>query len=269
MCAVRGTNRPTRVKTLLLGTVVLASCGGPQDAEGPLSYSQTARRNYDDGMEELQDDNCLEAINFFNHVKRKFPYSRYAALSELRIADCDYLQEKYTEAISGYRQFLRAHPTHSDTDYAAFQIGLGYYRMVPSDWFIVPPAFERDLTPARDAHAELRRFLDDYPRGRNRRWAGNLVTKVLVLLARHEMYVARYYLDRDVYDGAIGRLQTVFRDLQGSGLEPDAMLLLAETYMRMHRATDARELLRELRDRYPRTHQSRRAAYFLEFLGEG
>lgn len=251
----------------LLFSLSLCACGGPQEATGPLTYSQTARKNYENGIEELEDDNCLEAIRYFNHVKRKFPYSRYAALSELRVADCDYLQEKYTESISGYRQFLRAHPTHPDTDYAAFRIGLAYYRMVPTDWFVVPPSWERDLTAARDSRAELGRYMTDYPRGRNRGWATKLNGKLLRLLARHEMYVARYYLDRSVYDGAIGRLQTIFRELRGSGLEPDAMLLLAETYMRMEKPDEARDLLREVRETFPGTHQSRRARYFLEFLG--
>jgi outer membrane protein assembly factor BamD len=217
-------------------------------------------------MEELEDDNCLEALRYFNHVKRKFPYSRYAALSELRIADCDYLQEKYTEAISGYRQFLRAHPTHRDADYAAFRVGLSFYRMVPSDWFLVPPSFERDLTAARDSVAELGRFLDDYPRGRNRRWARRLVSKLLKLLARHEMYVARYYLELDVFEGAIGRLETIFRELQGSGLEPDAMLLLAEVYLRMRQPERARELLERIQSTFPGSHQSRRAQHILDFI---
>lgn len=243
------------------------ACGGPQEARGPLTYSQTARHNYLEGIAEYEDDNCLEAERYFRHVKRRFPYSRYAALSELRLADCDYAQEKYTESISAYRQFLRAHPTHADTDYAAFRIGLAYYRMVPSDWFIVPPSWERDLTAARDARAELTRFVDEYPHGRNRRWARHLVGKLLKLLARHEMYVARYYLDRSVFDGAIGRLQTIFRELGGSGLEPDAMLLLAETYLRMHKTEEARDLLREVRQRFPGSHQSRRAGYFLGYIG--
>jgi outer membrane protein assembly factor BamD len=245
----------------------LAACGGPQEERGPLTYTQTARHNYEEGVDQLEDDDCLEAERYFNHVKRKFPYSRYAALSELRLADCDYLQEKYTEAVSGYRQFLRAHPTHPDTDYAAFRIGLSYYRMVPSDWFIVPPSWERDLTSARDARSELGRYLDDYPHGRSRRWAGKLLGKILRLLARHEMYVARYYLDRGVYEGAIGRLQTIFRELHGSGLEPEAMLLLAETYLRMKRTDDARDLLIEVRQSFPGTHQSRRAKYYLDYIG--
>ena len=123
--------------SLAVGLALTAGCGGPQEPTGPLSYSSTARRNYDAGMRELDSENCLEAVRYFEHTKRRFPYSRYAALAELRMADCDYVQQKYVEAIAGYRQFIRFHPTHEDVPYATFRIALSNYRQVPTEWFIV------------------------------------------------------------------------------------------------------------------------------------
>ena len=244
----------------------LAGCGGPQEPSGPLSYSSTARRNYDSGMSEFESDNCLEAVRYFGHTKRRFPYSRYAALSELRIADCDYKQQKYVEAIAGYRQFIRFHPTHPEVAYATFRIALSNYRQVPTEWFVIPPAYERDLSSARDTLRDLRRYLDRYPHHRYAGWARSLVHKCLRLLAEHEMYVARYYLDRGEYQGAIGRLDGIFRNYRGSGLEAQAMLLQAKTFLDMERPADARRVLEELRRTYPRSPSRRSADRYLRFL---
>lgn len=255
-----------RLSHWILALALLPGCGGPQEPTGPLSYSTTARRNYDSGMHELDSENCLEAVRYFEHTKRRFPYSRFAALAELRIADCDYVQQKYVEAIAGYRQFIRFHPTHEDVPYASFRIALCNYRQVPTEWFIIPPAHERDLSSARDTLRDLRRYLDRYPSHRYVGWAKKLARACLRLLAQHEMYVARYYLDRGEYQGAIGRLDGIFRNYRGSGLEPQAMLLQAKTFMDMERPDDARRVLEQMRRTFPRSPSTRSAERYLRFL---
>lgn len=255
-----------RLSPCIVVGLLLGGCGGPQEPTGPLSYSTTARRNYDTGVRELEADNCLEAVRYFEHTKRRFPYSRYAALSELRIADCDYMQQKYVEAIAGYRQFIRFHPTHTEVATAAFKIALSNYRQVPTDWFILPPAYERDLSSARDTLRDLRRYLDRHPRHRYSGWARKLARQCLRLLAEHEMFVARYYLNRGQYQGAIGRLDGIFRNFRGSGLEPQAMLLQARTYMDMRRPDDALRVLEEMRRSFPRSPSTRSAERYLRFL---
>jgi outer membrane protein assembly factor BamD len=255
-----------RLSSWILAVALLAGCGGPQEPVGPLSYSSTAQRNYDQGMDELRSDNCLEAVRYFEHTKSRFPYSRFAALSELRISDCDYKQQKYVEAIAGYRQFIRFHPTHSEIPYATFRIALSNYRQVPTDWFVIPPAYERDLSSARDTLRDLRRYLERFPHDRYSGWGRRLAHDCLRLLAEHEMFVARYYLDRGQYQGAIGRLDGIFRNYRGSGLEPQAMLLQAKTYMDMQRPADARRVLEEMRRTFPRSPSTRSAERYLRFL---
>ena len=40
-----------------------------------ITYSLTAKQNYDKGMEELKEENYPEATRFFSFVKQKFPFS--------------------------------------------------------------------------------------------------------------------------------------------------------------------------------------------------
>ncbi len=62
-----------------------------------------------------------------------------------------------------------------------------------------------------------------------------MLEMVAGLLARHELYVARFYLARGNFPAAVARCQYALRTYEGSGLEAEAMLLLGETYMKMHK----------------------------------
>ena len=70
------------------------------------------------------------------------------------------------------------------------------------------------------------------------------------LLARHELYVARFYLDRGKFDAAVARIQYALHTLSDSGLEPEAMVLLAEVYMKEHERRSAVVVLELMLSRY-------------------
>jgi outer membrane protein assembly factor BamD len=78
-----------------------------------------------------------------------------------------------------------------------------------------------------------------------------MTEKCLQLLARHELYVARFYMDRDAWEGAAGRLRTLLATYAGSGLEPKALLLLGQVYLELSDRAQARQAFGELLERYP------------------
>ena len=80
-----------------------------------------------------------------------------------------------------------------------------------------------------------------------------LLAHVVALLVRHELYVARFYLNKENYDAAIARIQYALRNYSASlegpaaaatgagDLEAEALLLLGTTYLKMHKWNDARQ----------------------------
>ena len=115
---------PMKTPFLLL-TLLTVACA-PAFAAGcdqreprtALSYTADAKRAYDEAMLEFTAHNWIEASALFREVKRKYSYSKYAHLAELRLADADFEQDKYAEAIRGYRQFVHDH--RSDADEVSF-----------------------------------------------------------------------------------------------------------------------------------------------------
>jgi len=256
-------HRPTAAACLL---GLLAACGGAQE-EGSLSYGDSARERYEGAMSDFRDEDCLDASTAFREVRSEYPYSRYAALAELRLADCKMMQGEYAEAIQMYRRFVRNRPSHDEVPYARFKAAEAHFRQIPDEWLLSPPAYERDQGPTKEALRQLRRYILDYPEDENVDEANEMARDALELLARHELYVAEFYLDRDEPNAAIGRLETLLRAYEGSGVEPEALLLLGRTHLEMRDRAEARETFRELIDRYPDTGYAVQARGYLEEMG--
>jgi tetratricopeptide (TPR) repeat protein len=126
---------------LLAGTA--AGCDRPESRTA-LSYTANAQKAYDDAMKEFQSHNWLESQALMREVKRKYHYSKFAKLAELRIADADFEQEKFAEAIRGYRQFVHDHRSDpEEVAYARSRIAESQYKQI-SESFLLPTADERD-----------------------------------------------------------------------------------------------------------------------------
>jgi outer membrane protein assembly factor BamD len=248
----------------LAGLGAASGCGGgAAESRGALHYTEDAKRAYDRAMVAFQEHDWEEAKKLFKELKKKYGYSRYARLAELRLADADYESEKVAEAIQSYRSFVHDHRTDPEVPYARFRICKGLFDQVSDGGFLLPPLEERDQAVNADAYKELSSFVKDYPRGKYATQTQYMLTVVTGRLVRHELYVARYYLRRDEFEAAVWRAQYALRNYDGSGLEPEAMVLLGETYLKMHKPAEARSAFSQVLAKYPSSAFSTAAKNFL------
>jgi len=241
----------------LAGLVAGAACGGKTGA-GAVEYSVSAQKNYDRGLKELESKDWVAASKYFGFIKTRFPYSKYAVLAELRLADAEFGAEQYLEAIDSYRLFIKFHPTHEmvANGYATFRIGEGYYRQLSGDFWLFPPSFEKDQSSTEDAANELKSFLDKYPDSPYRDKAKEIVKQVGKHLADHEWYVARYYWDRGKPMGTVIRLRRLLERYRGVGYDEEALWLLGRAYVAVSMPDRARGVWSELVDKYPKSDRA-------------
>jgi len=242
-----------RAALLSMIFVFFAACGGK--TTGAVDYSVSAQRNYEKGLKELEDHDWIAAAKYFSFIKSRFPYSKYAVLAEIRLADAEFGAGSYTEAIDSYKLFQKFHPTHElvTSGYAAFRVGEAYVKQLPGDFWLLPPSFEKDQSASEDAETELRAFLEKYPRSPHRKRAEELVAKVGRRLAAHEWYVARYYWDKDKPMGTVLRLRRLLERYRGVGYDEEALWLLGRAYLRVGMADRARATWQELIEKHPRS----------------
>jgi outer membrane protein assembly factor BamD len=258
-----------------------------------LSYTQDAKKAYDDAMEEFRAHNWIDAQSMFREVKRKYSYSKFAKLSELRIADADFEQEKYVEAIREYRQFVHDHRADAeDVSYARSRIAEAQYKQI-SESILLPSADERDQATTLDAYKEIKGYLVDYGNTKDSEKIKELLADVTARLIRHELYVARFYLNKDNYDAAVARIEYALHNfavradaarstdpkakkraaldtsLAPSALEAEALLLLGETYLKMHQRDKAKVAFEVILRDYPESGFTIAAQNYLDAMKRG
>jgi outer membrane protein assembly factor BamD len=262
--------RTWTVRTACLAGLTLAAaaalgCGTTSSAS--MDYGDKARQAYADALDDFYDDECLQAEPAFRNVRRLYPYTRFAALAELRAADCLYKDAKYTEAIQAFEQFIRYRPSHVEVPYARFMVALCNYQQIPGEWFLSPATFEREQHFTRESLRLLSRFVVDYPHDPLVGRANRMAHHAIRLLAAHELYVARFYLRRDYPQAAIGRLRTLITAYPTSGYEPEALLLLGDTYLELKQWSDAKKAFAEITTRFPKSVEVDAARSRLSRLG--
>ncbi len=252
---------------LILGaTLMTLSCAGTQRPRGR-TYADRARNAYDEANERLNTGDPVEAGEALRRVRRDYGLSRWGWLAELRLADLDQRQERYTQAVQGYRSWIRYHPTQPEAVYAHFQIARSYYLQIPNEFALFLASWERDQSSTRDGENELVRFLEDYATSEHAPRAREFLRRVRELLARAEIHIAQFYFGRGRFDAAISRYRTVLDRYQGSGLEPEALLRIGETYLEMGRRSEARQAFESLVQSFPASSLVESARRYLAFIG--
>ncbi len=236
----------------IAAALALAACSTKHvSLGGDIKYKGTPEDNYAAGVELLKKDSFPEAAKFFEHVKAKFPFSKYAALSELRLADAKFKQGSYVEAADAYAQFVQLHPNHEEVDYAEYRIGLSHFKDAPGEFILFPPAYEKDERQVVKARDALEKFLKDRPGSKYAGDAKKLLAQVDDRLAAHEWYVGEYYFKHRRWAGAAGRYERLVERYPGSRHEPEALLKLARSYLRMDEKYRARTALQKLIVKHP------------------
>lgn len=255
-------NTPRRHLLPLFALLLTAlGCGG---ARPDATYAGTARYRYEQGMEAFEDENFIEAVKHFTFVKSKFAYSKYAALSELRIADSYFEQDKFIEAIDAYRLFMRGRPNHREVPYAMWRIAEAHFEQIPSDFVLFPPAHEKDQVATREAIAAYEGYVGRFPDHQNVAKAKARILEGRRALADHELYVARFYLNQERPVSARGRLEVLLEDFADV---PDRWLegawMLVRVYETLDRPADAAAVARRIVETRPQSDEAEDARDWL------
>ena len=236
--------RSVRLAAALL--LALAACSKHVTFSGEAKLRPTAEENFQAGEELFKDGSYPEAIKFFDYVRTKFPFSKFAALADLRLADAKFAQGQNAEAADAYAQFVQLHPTHEDVDRAEFRVAESWYRNAPSDFALFPPAFEKDLRDVKKASELLHKFVKAHPNSKKLPDAQKLLAEVDGRLAAHEWYVAEYYFKHERWAGAAGRYEGLVEKFPGSQHEAEALLKAARSWVNLGEKFRARTALQKL-----------------------
>lgn len=241
---------PSVARCVLLASLAFAATGCAEFnlSGGPratLTYTEDARAAYFEALDAYKARNWEDARVLFGEVRKLFAYSRYARLAELRLADIDFEQSKFSDAVAGYRDFVQNHRSDREVEYARYRISKSLYSDI-EDSFILPPAEERDQATTAEAYRDLKNFLADFPNSRYRTDIQYMHDVVLQRLVRHELYVARFYLREETFPATVARIDYALSKYPGSGLDAEALVLKGETLLKMKKNAEARAVFEKV-----------------------
>jgi outer membrane protein assembly factor BamD len=186
------------VASLLICGSVLSSCSSTKVSE------DNPEAIYNDAEAEIKGDRYQVAIEKLRMLKSKFPYSRFAAEAQLRVADVYFKQELFQEAALAYEAFRDLHPKHEKAPYALFRVGESYQSDMPGN-------VARDLSSGKKAMEAYEDFIKQYPNDERTPQAKESLGVCRSIMARKELLVGNFYYSKDQYDSAKGRYEKILK----------------------------------------------------------
>jgi len=185
-----------------------------------VDVSKTVQELAVKGMDEFNTGTYHMALEYFNKILDRYPFSPQAMLAELKAADSNYYMGKYPEALALYEEFEERHPTNGAIPYIMFQKGMCYYQVIDS--------IDRDITPARKAIRNFTLLLKAYPKSPYSAEAKAKIQAAKNFLVNHDFLVVKFYLRTDKKKQAIARLKYILAMNPDSLVAPRASKLLAK-----------------------------------------
>jgi outer membrane protein assembly factor BamD len=200
--------------SIFISMFVLTGCAWFETKE-----EKTAKELAYDGMDNFKDGRYRKSIEEFQQLRDWYPFSKFAILAELKIADAHYQLEEYEEAIFSYEEFENLHPRNEAIPYVIYQIGRCYFEQMDT--------IDRDQTSAKKAHDTFQRLIRQFPDNKYAKRAEEHLTDCLKSLAEHELYVGLFYLKAKHYKAALNRFESILSNYPDVGVHQKALQYIA------------------------------------------
>lgn len=208
------------MKQFLILGILMVFLSGCSFFEEPSQMNKSAQQLAAEGAAAFMSQDYNDAVEAYTDLKDWYPFSKYAILAELKIADAYFHLEQYDEAIVAYESFEKMHPRNEAVPYVIDQIGLSWYNQIDT--------VDRDASPAKNAMAQFRRLLKQYPDYEHSKEVGGRIETCVDNIAGQELSVANYYKKVKEYKAALKRYQYIVEFYPGTEQSEIAMAQIPE-----------------------------------------
>jgi len=199
------------ISAMLFVTLFL-SCAHEEDAIKP------AQELFDEGARLAAKGDAEKASETFMQVRTYYPANDLARRALLATGDLYYDKEDYPAALKSYQEFRLLYPTDADAGYGLFRIGMCHYQQMGT--------LDRDQSETTRAIQSFDAFLKTYPGSPHAEEAARYMKEARIMLARHNVYIGKFYLKKGNARAACNRFQAVKAQYPDADLEDDVDALI-------------------------------------------
>ena len=175
---------------------------------------------YNEGLKEFNRGDIFFAAKKFNEVELLYPQSVWAPRSTLMAAYSYYSQLYFTDAIFELERFLNKYQNHPNTDYAYYLLAICHYNQIVDE--------TKDLGEIIKAQKYFNLIIKEYPNTDFSEDAKFKLELIEEILASKELYLAKYYLDREKWIPAMNRYKKIVNKYDTTIFVEEALYRLVE-----------------------------------------
>ena len=175
---------------------------------------------YNEGLKEFNRGDIFFAAKKFNEVELLYPQSVWAPRSTLMAAYSYYSQLYFTDAIFELERFLNKYQNHPNTDYAYYLLAICHYNQIVDE--------TKDLGEIIKAQKYFNLIIKEYPNTDFSEDAKFKLELIQEILASKELYLAKYYLDREKWIPAMNRYKKIVNKYDTTIFVEEALYRLVE-----------------------------------------
>ena len=180
---------------------------------------------YNEGLKALDDGDGIYAAKKFSEAEILFPQSIWAPRSSLMTAYSYYSYGKYQDTIVEIERYLKTYPLHERKNYAYYLLALAYYEQIVDE--------KKDINPILQAKLNFEIVLKDYPNSEFAVDAEFKLDLIQEILASKEMYIGRYYIEKEKWIPAINRFKIILHKYDTTIFVEEALHRLVEIHYKI------------------------------------
>ncbi len=180
---------------------------------------------YKEGLDSLEKGDGINAAKKFSEAELLYPQSIWAPRASLMTAYSYYSNSYYFDSILEIERYLKTYPLHNRKSYAYYLMALSYYEQIIDE--------KKDLEPIIKAKKYFNIILKNYPNSEFAVDASYKLDLINDFLASKEMYLGRYYSEREKWIPAINRFKTVINEYDTTIFVEEALHRLVEIHYKI------------------------------------
>ena len=186
---------------------------------------------YNQAMEEFERGDVIYAGRKFNEAELLYPQSIWAPRAVLMAAYGYFSQGYYNDAINNLERFLVKYKNHPQTDYAYYLLALSHYDQIVDE--------RKDMYEILQAKKYFEFLINNYADTDYARDSKYKLEFIVEIIASKEMYLARYYLQREKWIPAINRFKKVVNEYETTIYIEEALHRLVELHYKLGMVKEA------------------------------
>ncbi|MDH5434594.1 MAG: outer membrane protein assembly factor BamD [Gammaproteobacteria bacterium] len=222
----------SKVFVLISLILTLVGCSGKDDMTLESKRMNNAFKLFEKAKYSMLSGNYRSAVEYLERLDSLYPFGDYSEQSQLNLIYSYYKLDDQAKGVAAADRFIRHNTKHKDLDYAYYMKGLIYYSAdtgFGSDVFSSPLP-EKDTENARKSFESFAEMIRLFP---NSKYAKDAQLRMFHLrnqLAKHELFVANYYMKREAYQAALARAQYVVDHYPRTPSVPYALHMMMTAY---------------------------------------